>query len=104
MMPPNQSRWQCEKGKQTYGSFIQYLARKSQENLALSEFLLEDWTKRNTEVGFQRQKEEVRCPPKDLMKILFNPNKNVDVYVENMRKTISPQSMKKRGMIFRCVL
>ena len=45
------------------------------------------WTKRNTEVGFQRQKEEVRCPPKDLMKLLFNPYKNVGVYVENVHRT-----------------
>ena len=59
------------------------------------------WTKRNTEVGFQRQKEEVRCPPKDLMKLLFNPNKNVGVYVENMRKTIFPKVNEKTGK--RCV-
>ena len=55
------------------------------------------WTKRNTEVGFQRQKEQVRCPPKDQMKLLFNPNKNVGVYVENMRKTIFPKVNEKTG-------
>ena len=37
-------------------------------------------------------------------KLLFNPNKNVGVYVENMRKIIFPIVNEKRGMIFRCVL
>ena len=55
---------------------------------------LAHWTKRNTAVGFQNQKEEVRSPPKDSMKLLFNPNKNIVVYVENMCNTIY---MKKKG-------
>ena len=41
----------------------------------------------NAAVGFLRQKEEVKSSPKDLMKLLFNPNKNVGVYVENVCKT-----------------
>ena len=55
------------------------------------------WTKRNTEVGFQRQKEEVRCPAKDLMKLLFNHYTNVGVYMENVRRTcfFFQYSMKK---------
>ena len=31
------------------------------------------------------------------MKILFNPNKNVGVYVENMSNTLFPMDNKKRG-------
>ena len=91
-MPPKQNK--CEKGKQTCTRFIQYLARKSQENLALSAFMLED------DIG---RKEIQQLDFKD-RKLLFNPNKNVGVYVENMRKIIFPIVNEKRGMIFRCVL
>ena len=46
--------------------------------------------KLRTVAGFHRQKEEIRSPPKDSMKLLFNPDKNVGVYVENVWKTIIP--------------
>ena len=61
---------------------------------------------KNTVVGFQRQKEEVRSPPKYSMKFLFNPYKNVGVYVENVNRTflLLPIFNEKKGMIFRCVL
>ena len=55
---------------------------------------------KNTVVGFQRQKEEVRSPPKYSMKFLFNPYKNVGVYVENVRKTIFPIVNEKKGNDF----
>ena len=56
-----------------------------------------DWTETNTAVGFQRQKEGVGYLPKDLMKLLFNPYKNVGVYVENVHRTFFffQYSMKK---------
>ena len=58
------------------------------------------WTEKNTAVGFQRQKEEVGSPPKDLMKLLFNPYKIVGVYVENVCKTIFPIADEKKGKDF----
>ena len=45
-----------------------------------------------------------RSPPKDSMKLLFNPYKNVGVYAENVWKTIFPIANEKRGRIFKCVL
>ena len=45
-----------------------------------------------------------RSPPKDSLKLLFNPYKNVGVYAENVWKTIFPIANEKRGRIFKCVL
>ena len=73
--------------------------------MALSAFILADniGRKKNTAVGFQRQKEEVGSPPKDLMKLLFNPYKNVGVYAENVWKTIFPiANEKKEGFSNAC--
>ena len=69
--------------------FHPIFGKKSQKNLSISAFMLEDniGREKNAAVGFQRQKEEVGSPPKDLMKLLFNPYKNVGVYLENVCKT-----------------
>ena len=53
-----------------------------------------------TAAGFHRQNDEVRYLPKDSMKLLFNPYKNVGVYVENVWNTIFPIANEKKGKDF----
>ena len=75
------------------------MARKSQESLALSAFMLADniGRKKIQLLDFKDRRREIESLPKDLMKLLFNPYKNVGVYVENVHRTffLFQYSMKK---------
>ena len=58
-----------------------------------------------TAAGFHRQKEEVRSPPKDSMKLLFNPYQMFGVDVEKVWKTSIPKANKKgKGFQMRAVV